>query len=50
MIDIIVKISGSIFCLGIGVVLLAVGLLILSAFVTEVYGRCLNKMGVRDAD
>lgn len=39
MVDIIVKISGSIFCLGIGVVLLAVGLLILSAFVTEVYGR-----------
>ena len=42
MIDIIVKIAGSIFCLGIGVLLLAVGLLILSALITEVYGRITN--------
>ena len=39
MVDIIVKISGSIFCLGIGVVLLAVGLLILSALAVETYER-----------
>lgn len=39
MVDIIVKIAGSIFCLSVGVVLLAIGLLILSAFVMEIYGR-----------
>lgn len=46
MIDIIVKIAGSIFCLGFGVMMLSIGLLILSALTVETYNRvyrCLRK-------
>ena len=39
MVDIIVKISGSIFCLGFGVMMLSIGLLILSALAVEIYER-----------
>ena len=39
MIDIIVKVAGSVFCLGVGVALLAFGLMMLSAFFVEIYGR-----------
>lgn len=39
MIDIIVKVAGSVFCLGVGVALLAFSLMVLSAFFAEIYGR-----------
>ncbi len=42
MIDVIVRICGSIFVAGIGTIALAVGLLIISAFIAEVKGRILD--------
>tara|TARA_R110000824_G_scaffold316993_1_gene504226 strand:+ start:598 stop:735 length:138 start_codon:yes stop_codon:yes gene_type:complete len=39
MIDIIVKVAGSVFCLGVGVALLAFGLMVLCVFIAEIYGR-----------
>jgi len=39
MIDIIVKVAGSVFCLGVGVALWAFGLMMLSAVFAEIYGR-----------
>lgn len=43
MIDIIVKIAGSILCLGVGVVLLTFGLMVLSVFFMEVYNHIRGK-------
>lgn len=37
--DLIVKIAGSIFCLGVGSVLLALGTIMISVFVVEVYNK-----------
>lgn len=39
MIDIIVKVAGSVFCLGVGMALLAFGLIVISTFLMEIYGR-----------
>jgi hypothetical protein len=39
MIEIIVKIAGSIFCLGAGTVLFAFGLIIISVFILEVWNK-----------
>ncbi len=43
MIETIVKISGSILCLGVGAVLLAFGLMLLSVFTVEVVNHIRNK-------
>ena len=43
MIDIIVKVAGSVFCLGVGMALLAFGLVVVSTFVMEIYGRVFEK-------
>jgi len=43
MIEAIVKISGSIFCLGVGTFLLAFGVMILSVFVVEVLNHLRGK-------
>jgi hypothetical protein len=39
MMDIIVKLAGSILCLGVGSVLLAFGLMLLAIFCVEMWGR-----------
>jgi len=39
MIDAIVKISGSVLCLGLGMVLFSIGIIILSAYVIEIRER-----------
>jgi len=39
MIDAIVKIAGSILVMGVGLALFALGLVVLSAFCTEVYTK-----------
>ena len=39
MIDGIVKIAGSVLCLGVGLALFAFGLVMLSAFCNEIYDR-----------
>lgn len=43
MIDAIVKITGSIFCLGIGTALFAFGIMVLSVFTMEVYSHIKDK-------
>ncbi len=37
--DWVVKLAGSVLCLGIGTALFAFGLVMLSAFCNEIYGR-----------
>jgi len=39
LIDVIVKIAGSIFCLGVGLALLVFSLVVLCSFVVEIYQR-----------
>lgn len=44
MVDAIVKLAGSVLCLGVGVVLLAFGLMVLSVFVIEVWNQVSLKL------
>jgi len=44
MVDAIVKLAGSVLCLGVGAVLLAFGLMVLSVFVVEVWNQVSLKL------